>query len=91
MRPKHGRTVTKPKCHTAVAQRMPVIECLSSEWTQKPASPDEAELGQGLPRVIIVDERPDDANRRGLTTIKRLNLELRLEVWLCIPSGIFYT
>ena len=70
---------------------MPVIECLSSEWTQKPASPDEAELGQGLPRVIIVDERPDDANRSGLTTIKRLNLELRLEAWLCIPSGIFYT
>ena len=58
---------------------MPAIECLGSEWTQKPASPDEAELDQGLLRVVIVDERPDDANRSGLTTIKRLNLELRLE------------
>jgi len=32
----------KPKCHTAVAQRMPVIECLSSERSQ------------GLPCVVIL-------------------------------------
>lgn len=63
--------MTKPKCHTAVAQRMPVIECLGSEWTQT--------------------NRASSANRSGVTTIKQLNLELRLKVWLCIPSGIFYT
>ncbi|MEO1019244.1 MAG: hypothetical protein AAFY56_16365 [Pseudomonadota bacterium] len=39
---KHARMMMKPKCHTAVAQRMPVIECLSSEWTQ------------GLPRVVML-------------------------------------
>ena len=83
--------MTQPKCHAAAAQRMSVAESLGGEWTQKPASSDEAELIQGLPRSTKQCQgesgktSPDDANHSGLTTIRRL------KVWLCIPNDIFYT
>ena len=64
--------MTQPKCHAAAAQRMSVAESLGGEWTQKPASSDEAELIQGLPRSTKQCQgesgktSPDDANHSGL-------------------------